>query len=115
MKDAYRAVICDNEKGTSKMVVPRFTSEKVEAKWWDDHLKVVEDNLVEAIKTGVAKRGGPKRVIQERRESKNITIRVPVVDIERARALAEKRGLGYQTYMKMLLKEALDRESRKAG
>ena len=99
----------------NKLVVPKFVNEKQEAKWWDDRMDVVEDNLVEAIKTGVARRGGPKRVIQERRESKNITIRVPVVDIERARALAEKRGLAYQTYMKMLLKEALDRESRKAG
>ena len=98
-----------------KLVVPRFAKEKAEAKWWDDHMKVVEGNLVEAIKTGTAKRGGPKRVIQERRESKNITIRFPVADIERARGLAEKKGLGYQTYMKMLLKEALDRESRKAG
>ena len=97
------------------MVVPRFTSQKVEAKWWDDRMKVVEHNLVEAIKTGAAKRGGPKRVIQERRESRNITIRVPVVDIERARTLAEKKGLRYQTYIKMLLKDALDRESRKAG
>ena len=29
--------------------------------------------------------------------------------------MAEKKGIGYQTYMKMLLREALDRESRKAG
>lgn len=98
-----------------KLAVPKFANEKAEAKWWDDRMALVEGNLVKAMKTGLAKRGGPKRVIQERRESKNITIRVPVADIERARALAEKKGLGYQTYMKMLLKEALDRETRKAG
>ena len=36
-------------------------------------------------------------------------------DIERARRLAEKKGIGYQTYMKILLREALDREDRKTG
>ena len=98
-----------------KLVVPRFAAEAEEAKWWDDHMGVVEQNLVQAIKGGVARRGGPRRVIRERRQSKNITIRVAIADIERARALAEKKGIGYQTYMKMLLKEALDRDSRRAG
>jgi predicted DNA binding CopG/RHH family protein len=32
--------------------------------------------------------------------------------IELARKLAEKRGLKYQTYLKMLLHEALTRESK---
>jgi len=95
-----------------KLRVPRFATEAEEAKWWDDHMELVEANLVEGIKTGAAQRGGPRRVLQERRESKNITIRVAVDDIERARVLAAKKGIGYQTLMKMLLKEALDHESR---
>ena len=98
-----------------RAVVPKFTTANEEAKWWDGRMNVVEKNLIEAIQTGVAKRGGPNRVIQERRVSRNITIRVPVADIERARVQAAKKGLGYQTYMKMLLKEALDRDGRKAG
>ena len=98
-----------------KVVVPKFTTEKEEAKWWDDRMDVVEKNLIRVLKTGAAKRGGPKRVIQERRASRNITIRVAVADLERAQVQAAKKGLGYQTYMKMLLKEALDREGRKAG
>jgi predicted DNA binding CopG/RHH family protein len=36
-------------------------------------------------------------------------------DIERVRRLAEMKGIGYQTYMKILLREALDREDRKTG
>ena len=97
-----------------KLLVPRFPTEAKEARWWDAHMETVEQNLVEAIKTGAAKRGGPRRIIQERRPSRNITIRIPLAEIDRARALAAKKGLGYQTYMKMLLKEALDREARKA-
>ncbi|MGH8245329.1 MAG: hypothetical protein ACREUU_02730 [Gammaproteobacteria bacterium] len=67
---------------------------------------------MEAINRGSARRGGPRRVIRERRESKNITIRFALADIERARALAARKGIGYQTYIKILLKEALDREVR---
>lgn len=99
-------------RNMKKIKVPRFTTEAEEAKWWDDHMNVVEGNLLELMKSGTAQRGGPRRVIQERRESKNITIRIALTDIERARALAAKKGIGYQTLMKMLLKEALDRESR---
>ena len=95
-----------------KVKVPRFRTEAEEAKWWDDHMVAVAANLAEGIKTGAAQRGGPRRVIQERRQSKNITIRVAIADIERARTLAAQKGIGYQTLMKMLLKQALDRESR---
>ena len=94
-----------------KFKVPRFRTETEEAKWWDDHMDLVAANLIEGIKLGSAQRGGPLRVIQERRQSKNITIRVALADIERARTLAAQRGIGYQTLMKMLLKQALDRES----
>jgi predicted DNA binding CopG/RHH family protein len=43
------------------------------------------------------------------------TIRLAPEDISRARALAERRGLRYQTYLKMLIHEALEREERKAS
>jgi hypothetical protein len=94
-----------------KLKTARLRTEAEEAKWWDDRMSLVAANLREAIQTGSAHRGGPRRVIQERRESKNITIRVALADIERARELAAQRGIGYQTLMKMLLKQALDRES----
>ena len=100
-----------------KLVVPKFRSEKEEATWWDGRMDVVEKNLVEAIEKNTAKRGTAQRLVAEARASKNITIRIPVRDIERARVLADKKGLGYQTYMKMLLHEALEREEkrRRAG
>jgi predicted DNA binding CopG/RHH family protein len=43
-----------------------------------------------------------------------VTIRMPIADIETAREIAEKRGLPYQTYIKGLLHQALERE-RKAS
>jgi predicted DNA binding CopG/RHH family protein len=51
-------------------------------------------------------------VLQERRESRNITIRMPLADLQAAREMAREKGLPYQTYMKMLLHQALEKERR---
>jgi hypothetical protein len=40
-----------------------------------------------------------------------ITIRVPIADIERARRIADAKGIGYQTVLKQAIKAGL----RKAG
>lgn len=57
-------------------------------------------------------RGSAQRLLKEARASKNITTRMSLEDLERARQLSAKRGLVYQTYMKMSLHEALDREEK---
>jgi len=45
-----------------------------------------------------------------------VSIRIAPEDIARARGLAEKKGLRYETYLKMLLHEAREREqNRMAG
>ena len=45
---------------------------------------------------------------------KTVTIRIAVRDLEAAQELADRKGLPYQTYVKMLLHEALARERRTA-
>jgi predicted DNA binding CopG/RHH family protein len=47
--------------------------------------------------------------------SKSVTLRLPVTDIDKARQLAEAKGIGYQTLIKVLLHDALKREERKAS
>jgi predicted DNA binding CopG/RHH family protein len=94
--------------------VPKFRTEAEEAQWWYGHRSMVEKEFMAALKNGTVGRGIAQRLADKARESKNITIRVPVADIDRARELAEKKGIGYQTYMKMLLHEALNREARKS-
>jgi predicted DNA binding CopG/RHH family protein len=42
-------------------------------------------------------------------------MRLPVQDIERARQLAGKRGVGYQTLIKSLLHDSLKREMGRAS
>jgi predicted DNA binding CopG/RHH family protein len=95
--------------------IPEFGSEEQEAQWWDDHKAEVELNLGAAMRSGTAQRGAAQRVMKEAKASKNITIRMPLADLERARRLSSRKGLAYQTYVKMLLHEALDREEKRGA
>jgi predicted DNA binding CopG/RHH family protein len=89
-----------------KIVIPTFRSEKEEVEWWDAHPAVATRLLKQALKRGtVQRRPGATRIV---------TIRIPVGDLESAQQLAEQKGLPYQTYMKMLLHQALAKE-RLAG
>ncbi len=81
--------------------MPRFRSEAEEAKWWDRHQDLIADLLLKHGRRGAV-------------PTKTVSLRLPVTDIERARRLAEKRGVGYQTVIKTLLHEALRRESKVA-
>ena len=92
--------------------IPEFDNEAQEARWWDEHKALVEENLLQAMRDGTAQRGTAQRILKEARASKNITIRMPVADIERARQLSAKK-LAYQTYIKMLLHEALAKEEKR--
>ena len=85
--------------------IPEFRTETEEAEWWDSHPDVATEIMKRALKSGRARRAVPL---------KTVTMRLPVPDIKTAQDLAERKGLPYQTYIKMLLHEALDRERRSA-
>jgi predicted DNA binding CopG/RHH family protein len=40
-----------------------------------------------------------------------IAIRLPETDLAQARKIAERKGIGYQTLLKMLVREGLTREA----
>lgn len=88
-------------KPKSQITIPRFRTEAEEAGWWDAHPKAATEIMKRAIKSGKAKRAVPL---------KTVTMRLPVPDIKAARNLAHQKGLPYQTYIKMLLHEALKKE-----
>ena len=93
-----------------KLIVPKFPTEAEEAAWWDNHMDVVEENLVEAIQGGTANRGTAPRVLREARELKSITIQMPRSDVNRAERLSARKGLRSEAYLRSLLHEALERE-----
>ena len=88
-----------------QITIPKFRTEGEEAEWWDDHPEVATEIMKRAIKSGKARRAVPL---------KTVTMRLPVPDIKTAQDLALQKGLPYQTYIKMLLHEALERERRTA-
>jgi len=93
-----------------KLIVPKFPTEAEEAEWWDNHMDVVEENLLEAVQEGNAGRGTAQRVLREARELKSITIRMPEADVNRAQRLSAQKGLSSEAYLRSLLHEALERK-----
>jgi predicted DNA binding CopG/RHH family protein len=81
--------------------VPVFASESEEADWWFDNREMVADLFEKAAAEGCL---GYRTAIQ-----------VSKADLVRAKVLAKRRGLRYQTYLKMLIHEALEREEKQAS
>jgi hypothetical protein len=88
-----------------QIVIPKFRTEAEEAEWWASHPEVATEIMKRAIRSGQARRPIPL---------KTVTMRLPVPDLKTAQDLAQDKGLPYQTYIKMLLHEALQKERRSA-
>jgi hypothetical protein len=104
----------------SDLKLPKFASEKEEAKWWYDNRELLANQFEKAAKAGRLRRGGVKRLLEERGISfqeagptPTTTIRLDPEDIAKARVQAAERGLRYQTYLKMIIHEALGKTQRK--
>lgn len=101
------------------MAKKSFKTEAQEAEWWAKNQSLIADRFEEAKAAGKLGRGTVARLARERASqagaSPTITIRLPESDLTRARTLAAEKGLRYQTYVKMLLHQALDSEEKKAG
>ena len=95
---------------------PPFKTETQEAEWWAKNQNLIADRFEQAKAAGKLAKGTVARVAGERAgASPTITIRLAEDDLTRARALASEKGLRYQTYLKMLLHQALNSEEKRAG
>ncbi|MGP8253177.1 MAG: hypothetical protein ACLQHF_14195 [Terracidiphilus sp.] len=106
----------DSRIGKSELKIPKFATEAEEAKWWFDNEDLIAGEFEKAAKEGRLRTGGIRRLFAERGipfpESKpaplpTTTIRLDPEDIAEAREQAAERGLRYQTYLKMIIREAL--------
>jgi len=106
----------------SDLKIPTFDTEAEEAKWWFENDDKIAAEFEKAAKEGRLGRGGVRRLFAEKgipfpepqkvpRPTPTTTIRLDPEDIAKARVQAAERGLRYQTYLKMIIHEAL----RKAG
>jgi predicted DNA binding CopG/RHH family protein len=80
-----------------------FANEAEEAAWWESH----EDELLEEFKKATAEGRVGIGTLAKRAALPSTTIRLDPDDIAKARVQAAARGLRYQTYLKMIIHEAL--------
>jgi hypothetical protein len=99
----------------SDLKIPKFATEAEEAKWWFENDDKIFEEFKKAAKEGRLGRGGARRLFAEKgipfpepKPTPTTTIRLDPADIAEARVQAAKRGLRYQTYLKMIIHEALE-------
>ena len=96
--------------------IPKFTNESEEANWWasPQGREFVKHKASAPANKGAAPKGSRLVGRLNRTASVQIALRLPEPDLARARELATRKGIGYQTLLKMLLHEGLRREARRA-
>ncbi len=80
-----------------------FANEAEEAAWWESNEDALADEFENASKEGRTGIG----TVAKKAALPSTTIRLDPDDIAKARIQAAKRGLRYQTYLKMIIHEAL--------
>ena len=95
--------------------VPRFRNEGEEADWWASPVgrAYVKQKSAEAQSKGTKAKGSSLVGLLNKKSSVQIAIRLPAADLAQAREIAERKGVGYQTFLKMLVREGLVREGRR--
>jgi hypothetical protein len=95
------------------LTVPKFASEAEEAAWWDQHLDIVEQNLIEAMESGRATplsqtEYGPrviqaaKRALAAREAARTLLAKTSEEDRTRIHEAANKAGIDDETYLQQL-------------
>jgi predicted DNA binding CopG/RHH family protein len=95
--------------------IPKFKNESEEADWWASRAgrAYLKQRSADARSQGIKFRGSSLIAKMNQKSTVQIAIRLPQADLTQARKLAERKGLGYQTLLKMLVHEGLAREARR--
>jgi len=98
------------------IVMPKFVNQAQEADWWASRegREFVKQKAAGTGKKGSAPRGSRLVAQLNKAATVQIALRLPEPDVAKARELATRKGIGYQTLLKMLVHEGLRREARRA-
>jgi predicted DNA binding CopG/RHH family protein len=88
--------------------IPSFTSEEEEAAFWETH--ALSEELLNEMKPH-----SDPRLPSPRARTKPIAIRFDESTLRRVKALASRRGKGYQTLLKEFVSERLYEEEKREG
>ena len=94
--------------------LPKFANEEEEANWW------ASEEGRQFLKAQSARRRekspGSKLVAKvAKANSVQVALRLPSPDLAKAREIAERKGIGYQTLLKMIVHEGLERAARQGN
>lgn len=92
--------------------IPKFAAEQQEAKWWASAAgrRFLKEQSAPSAMT--QKRGSKLVNKLARGGSVQIALRLPSPDLAKAREIAERKGIGYQTLLKRIVHEGLRRAER---
>jgi hypothetical protein len=99
-----------------KITMPAIRHKAEEADGWASRQgrEFVKQRAAAPPKKGAANKGSRLAGKLNRTASVQIALRLPEPDLIQARELATRKGVGYQTLLKMLVHEGLRREARRA-
>ena len=100
---------------TKSLQIPRFRNQSDEADWWASPAgrAYVKERSGEAELKGIKVKGSTAVAGLNKKSSVQIAIRLAEADLAKARKIAARKGIGYQTFLKMLVREGLVREGRR--
>ena len=97
--------------------MPKFRNQGEEADWWASPAgrAFVKQKSAQSKRISKGPGAGGSRLVAKlnKKSSVQIAIRLPEADLAEARKIAERKGIGYQTLLKMLVREGLAREARR--
>ena len=95
-----------------KQSVPKFQYEAEDAQWWYDNRDLTAKAMEAAVSEG--RTTTLSQILDRARKTSGTTptvsIHIDPEDLTRARVFAQRKGLRYETYLKMLLHEAIEKE-----
>jgi predicted HicB family RNase H-like nuclease len=106
-----------------KKKLAEMKTEAEEARWFEANQGRLLKLFEQAAKEGALRVGGKsigitlskKTETVRKPPSRKVMLRIPTDDVDRARRQAADKGIGYQTYIKMLLRAGLDRKEKARG
>ena len=94
------------------LIVAKFATEAEEADWWYGNRHLVEQEFLKAFENGTIRRGTLKARMQEadrtRAVCENVSLDEP--DSARAHAAAERHGMSFESFVRLLVHQGLERE-----
>ena len=98
----------------NESAIPKFANEQAEADWWAS--ETGREFLTSRPQGKKRKNTAGSKLVTKLAASHSVQIalRLPSPDIAKAREIAERKGIGYQTLLKMIVHEGLRRVDRQS-